>query len=248
MDPETNTEEKQNRVELLWPGGPVFRQAAHAKLTTDTVLLADFVSLRGVKRGIDLGCASGALMLLLLAKNEKLYMTGIELVPEAALLAEENMRLNGWEERAEIRAGDLRDTRAAFPAGSFDLVAANPPYFRQNSGKLPPNSDRASARAETACTLEDTVEAAAYLCRSGGKVCFVQRPERLSELCVRMTQKKLEPKRLRFVCYQEGKKPSLVLLEGRKDGNPGLEIEPVMVLKNNDGTDSAEYKRIYHAE
>ena len=238
----------ENRIENLWPDGPQLQQAPHAKLTTDTVLLADFISLRGVKRGIDLGCASGALMILLLAKGEKLSMTGIELFPEAARMAEENMRLNGWEDRSDIRTGDLRDVRTVFPAGAFDLVAANPPYFRQNSGKLAPDIGRAAARAETACTMEDMVEAAAYLCRSGGKICFVQKPERLSELCVLMAAQKLEPKRLRFVCYQEGKKPSLILLEGRKDGNPGLAVEPVLVLKNSDGTDSPEYKRIYHAE
>ena len=236
MEPGNHTEINGKTVESFWPGGPRFRQAAHAKLTTDTVLLADFISLQNVKHGIDLGCASGALMLLLLAKNEKLQMTGIELVPEAALSAEENMRLNCWEDRTEIRIGDLREVRAMFPAGAFDLVAANPPYFRRNSGKLSPDIGRAAARAETTCTMEDTVEAASYLCRSGGKVCFVQRPERLSELCVRMTKQKLEPKRLRFVCYQEGKKPN------------GLEIEPVLILKNSDGTDSSEYRRIYHAE
>ena len=55
--------------ERLWPGGPVFRQAAHFRLGTDAVLLADFIRPDGRRRGIDLGCASGALMLLLLGER-----------------------------------------------------------------------------------------------------------------------------------------------------------------------------------
>ena len=70
--------------EQLWPGGPVFRQAAHFRLGTDTVLLADFIRPDGRRRGIDLGCASGALMLLLLSRAPRLRMTGLELSADAA--------------------------------------------------------------------------------------------------------------------------------------------------------------------
>ena len=51
--------------ETLWPGGPQFRQAEHFRLGTDSILLADFVKTDGAARGIDLGCGSGILMLLL---------------------------------------------------------------------------------------------------------------------------------------------------------------------------------------
>ena len=93
--------------EALWPGGPVFRQAAHVRLGTDTVLLADFAKPEGRLRGIDLGCASGALLLLLLARAPRLHMTGIELDPEAAERARENLAVNGLDTRGEIITGDL---------------------------------------------------------------------------------------------------------------------------------------------
>ena len=79
---------------------PCFAQAEHFKLGTDSVLLADFVKLSGTKRGIDLGCASGAISLLLLTKHEKLHMTGLEILPEAATLARENMAANALAERS----------------------------------------------------------------------------------------------------------------------------------------------------
>ena len=123
--------------ELLWPGGPSLKQAAHFRLGTDCVLLADFVNTAGARRGIDLGCASGAAMLLLLERAPKLSMTGLEIVPEAAALARENMALNGFSDRAEIVTGDIREHRSLFRAGSFDLLVCNPPYFPQKSGALP---------------------------------------------------------------------------------------------------------------
>ena len=86
----------------LWPGGPRFAQAETMRLSTDSVLLADFARLRGGEKGIDLGCASGAIALLLLTREPRLHMTGLELDAEAAELARENMRVNALTERSQL--------------------------------------------------------------------------------------------------------------------------------------------------
>ena len=230
----------------LWQGGPVFAQAEHFKLGTDSVLLAAFANLRSAHRGIDLGCASGAVALLLLSENAHLHMTGLEIVPEAAALARENMEKNGLSARSQIICGDIRRHRELFRSGEFDLVVSNPPYFPVGSGRLSPDKERAAARGETDCTLEDICAAAAFLCRTGGKVCFVHKPERLSELFCLMSARGIEPKRLRLVCHTQSSAPNLVLVEGRRGGNPGLKIEPPLILRNPDGTETDEILKIYH--
>lgn len=230
----------------LWPGGPVFAQAEHFRLSTDCVLLADFINISGAVRGIDLGCASGAIALLLLSRSEKLHMTGLELVPAAAKLARENMERNGFSDRSRILCGDIRRHRELFRSGAFDLVAANPPYFPLGSGKLSPDKDRAAARGEAECSLADICAAAAFLCRTGGSFALVHKPERLSQVFCAMTAHGIEPKRLRLVCYREGASPSLVLIEGRRGGRPGLKIEPSLVLTDVSGKESSEARRIYH--
>jgi len=232
-------------MEELWPGGPVLKQAAHFKLGTDTVLLADFARASGAKRGVDLGCASGAAMLLLLAKAEKLRMTGLEIVPEAAELARENLAANGLSGRGEIVTGDIRDHRALFRAGGFDLAVCNPPYFPQGSGAVPQDAERAAARGELLCTMEELCSAAAFLLRTGGDFFLVHRPERLSELFCALSSHGLEPKRLRLVCRDAESAPSLALVEARRGGKPGLRIEPALFLRGPDGAESAELKRIY---
>ena len=137
----------------LWPGGPRFAQAEHFKLGTDCVLLADFVNTASARRGIDLGCASGAISLLLLTRSPRLHMTGLELVPEAVELARANMAENALTERADMLCGDIRRVRELFAAGSFDLVAANPPSFPVGHGRTPSDAARAAARGETLSQL-----------------------------------------------------------------------------------------------
>lgn len=230
----------------LWQGGPVFAQAEHFRLGTDCVLLSDFVNTSGAKRGIDLGCASGAIALLLLWRSPKLSMTGLEILPQAAELARENMAENGLSGRCDIVTGDIRRHRELFKPGSFDLVVANPPYFPLGSGYISPDRARAAARGELQCTLEDICAAAAFLCHSGGSFSLVHKPERLSQVFCTMSAAGIEPKRLRLVAHRPGAAPSLVLVEGRRGGRPGLKIEPELILSTPEGGESEEFRRIYH--
>ena len=230
----------------LWAGGPVFRQDPGAKLSTDSVLLADFASLRGAERGIDLGCGAGILSLLLLCRSEKLHMTGLELRQEAAELARENLRRNALAEQSMILTGDIRAHRSLFSHGSFDLAVANPPYFPRGSGASSPDPARAGAREERDCSLEELCDAARWLLRTGGSFCLVYKPERLAELFCRMSEREIEPKRLRLVCHRAESAPSLVLVEGRRGGKRGLVMEPALLLTDGEGNESAEVRRIYH--
>ena len=116
------------------------------------------------------------------------------------------------------------------------------------SGALPADPDRAGARGETRCSLEEVCRAAAWLCRTGGGVFFVHKPERLSELLCGMTACGIEPKRLRPVCKRLDSAPSLVLVEGRRGGRPGLRIEPALPMQKPDGSPSVELRRICHLE
>ena len=237
----------KNETMELWPGGPVFRQAAQAPLGTDSVLLADFAAGKGTQ-GIDLGCGSGILSLLLLTASPRLHMTGLELRKEAAVIARENLAANGLAERAEVLTGDIRRVRELFRPASFDLCAANPPYFPVGSGGRAPDPARASAREESECTLEELCSAAAYLLPTGGRFCLVYRPERLSALFCTMSAAGLEPKRLRLCCHHPGAAPNLVFAEGRRGGRPGLTIEPILYLTDADGQETAEIRRIYHRD
>ncbi len=230
----------------LWRGGPRFMQTEESfKLSTDSVLLADFANMKRVQNCLDLGSGAGVLCVLLAAKNQDATITGIEIQSDFAELSGRNLAENGMEGRGCIINADLREYRSLVKAESFDLVVSNPPYFAENSGYSAPAPHRASAREEKNCSLTDLCMAAKWALRWGGNFALVHRPERLSEALCAMTDAGIEPKRLRMVSHSALKAPNLVLIEGKRGGGKGLKIEAPLILTNADGGDSEEVQKIY---
>jgi len=234
------------QIDDLWPSGPRFLQRPPVfKLGTDAVLLAHFTNTARQKRGVDLGSGTGVLAILLTARTPGLTFDCLDIQPEAVALTAENAKLNGLEARIHPHLADLRALAGALPAGAYDLAVANPPYFPVGGGKRALGGV-ADARDEALCTLDELCAAAAYLLRWGGHFSLVHRPERLAELFVAMHKAGIEPKRLRTVALTAAHPPNLIVVEGRRGGNPGLTIEPPLELQGPNGEDSAEIRAIYH--
>ena len=199
---------------LSWPAG-VF------PLGRDTLALGDFATVRAGWRVCDLGTGSGALLLLLARRAQRLSLTGIELDGRAAAAARDNLARNGLS--GTVLCADLRT--APLPAGQFDLVVSNPPYFAMGSGK-----SGGPARSEETCTLDQLCTTAARLTRNGGRFALCHRPERLADVVCSLRSHGLEPKRLTLSAHAPGHPPSLLLVEGVRQGKPGLaaalEIRP----------------------
>lgn len=235
------------RWEALAPGGLRFVYGnGQFPPGLDSFLLSSMPRLKPGLRVCDLGCGTGLVSLLLLQRQRELTVTGLDIQPEAVRLGTLAAEENGLTDRLSFLLGDLRESN--LPAGSFDLVVCNPPYFPPSSGLPPKGAARRTARTEETCALEDVCRAAARLLRWGGGFCLVHKPERLTDLLVALRQAGLEPKRLRFAASRPEKVPSLVLAEARRGGRPGLTVEPPLILENPDGSPTAELDRIYFRE
>ena len=57
----------------------------------------------------------------------------------------------------------------------------------------------------------------------------------------------LEPKRMRLVHSRQGGPASLVLVEGRKNGRPGLEVEVPLYVYQGEGRDYSDEVRGYYS-
>lgn len=232
------------RMDRLWPEGPVFYyDDALFPPGTDAFLLGDFARPKPGQAVCDLGAGTGLIGLLLLSRVPSLSLHCVELSHPALRLAEKTYAANRLD--ASCHLADLRALEGVLPAGGFHLVVSNPPYFPVGGGPAAAGSARRNARSETACTIRDLCRAAARLLRWGGALAVVYRPERLVDLMEAMRQSGLEPKRLRLVQHAPGHTPSLVLVEGRRGGKPGLRVEPLLFLHHTDGTDTSELRRIY---
>lgn len=188
----------------------------------DTLALGRFATVRRGWRVCDLGCGTGALGLLLLARADNLQLTGIELNPAAAQLARQGLAENNLT--GTVLTGDLREP-GHLPPGAFDLMVSNPPWFQTERGR-----SGGMARSEEACTLLDVCAAARRGLKNGGRFALVHRPERLADVMEGMRTAGIEPKRMQLVQHRPDSHPSAVLLEGVRQGKPGLEILPPQYL------------------
>ena len=208
-------------------------------LSTDSMVLADFVKLPKNAAVLDLGSGCGTLGLLLCARDQSCRVTGMELQEAAHAAAVENIARNGLEGRLSSICRDLRDMPLA--PGSFQVCVSNPPYFSGGAA----HSKNPTARQEDTCTPKDLFAAASRALRWGGDFFLVHKPERLAQLCFEASSHGLEPKRLRLVRHRPDAPVSLILLSCRRGGKPGLQWEE-LCLYNQDGTPTADYKRIYN--
>lgn len=231
----------------FFQNGITFRQLeTQFPLGTDTVLLADFA--KDCKGKVCDLCAGCGQVGLLLAAAGNAEITCVELQEQAHREAEQNIVANGLGGRMCAVRGDVREIRTLLPHSSFDAAVCNPPYFPADSGFAAKNDAIAVSRTELCCTLKDVCHAAAWLLKTGGSFYLVHRPERLTDVLTALRECRLEPKLLRFVQHREGAPYSLVLIKSVYGGKPGLSYLPTLVLHSADGTDSAEYRKIYHME
>lgn len=209
----------------------------------DAVLLAHFPQMSGRERVLDLGTGTGVIPLLV--ADHAASVEAVELSPVQAELAARNVRMNGLTEKITVREGDYRDPPALFACGAFDLVFANPPYRPVSCGAVSAGA-RAAARHELTATLADTVRAAAYALRRGGRLAMVHLPERLAEIILTLSDADLAVKRLRMVQPCADRVPNLVLIEAVRGGaRAGLRNEPVLIVRDGSGRYTEEIRAIY---
>lgn len=205
---------------------------ASYRYSMEPFLLASFVRVRkGAGELVDLGSGCGVLPILLASENPELTALGIEIQPELAEVARENIRTNCLSQRVQILEGDVRELcRRGDLSGRFELAVSNPPYRRRGSGRVSPSPSRASARHELLLDLESLTESARLLLKGRGRLFLSYLPERLSELMVSLSRKGLEPKRLRMV-HSHPKGPAVMaLIEALKGRRPGLSVSPPLFI------------------
>lgn len=229
-------------MKRLWPDGPIYADDKVFKITTDSVLLAHFAGGLGpFDRCMDIGCGGGLLSVLLHAQQPQAIYDSVDIRPEATDACRENYEINGIE--GEVITADARRYRALGPAGAYDLVVCNPPYYY--NGKTSPDPGRAAARGDGLSPAQFS-GAASYLLRRGGSFCLIHKPEFLTDIFAAMRLADIEPKALRLVSHQPDSAPALVLILGRRGGRPGLAAQPGLFLCREDGSPTPEVRRIYH--
>ena len=104
----------------------VFHDRCAMRVGTDGVLLGAWASVEGVRRVLDVGTGSGLIALQVAQRSPEARVVALEIDPEAAAQARENVERSPWAARVEVVHGDFG---SYVPVGNFDLIVSNPPYF-----------------------------------------------------------------------------------------------------------------------
>lgn len=201
------------------------------KFGTDAVLLADFARVRSGGCVLDFCTGSGIVPLLMYKAKKAESFEALEISEKATSMAKRTMELNGLSDIIKVKTGDVCRAAEIYKGRQFDLITCNPPYMNDGGGLKNPNSEKAAARHEIFCSLEDVIAQAAHLVRPGGYFTMVHRPHRMADIMYLMRKYSLEPKRLALVADSPGAEPSLVLIEGLRGGGKYLKTQIIYINK-----------------
>lgn len=240
--------EKNENIDVLNSRGlKIIQKKEGFRYGIDAVLLADFARVAPGGRALDMCAGGGIVSLLMHARQENARFCAIEIMDELAGMGRRSVALNGIE-NIKIVSGDIREIEKHYKSGVFDIVTCNPPYTAAGGGKVNNGREKAAARHELMCTLSDVAAAAAKVLKYGGRLFLVHRPARLADIFEILREKKIEPKRIRFVHSKAAAEPTLVLVEGMHGGRPALRVMPPLFVYGEGGGYTGEINKIYETE
>lgn len=216
------------------------------RFTLDSIILADFCRIKPRDRILEPGTGTGVISILLAKKFPSVKITGIEVQSDSADLCRWNVHCNDLQDRVAVIEQDIKTLKKRFAPGSFDMLIANPPYTRGGSGRRSPHSSRRAARHDASENIHAWLDLQIYL-KNKGRFYAVFAAARTAELLSSLRNRKLEPKRLRFVHAYGSEPASLVLIEAVKSAGTGLEVLAPLVVHEPGGGYSEEMREIYGA-
>lgn len=221
------------------------QERAGYRFSIDAVILAHRVRPKPGARVVDLGTGCGIVPLIVAYRHPGIQIFGLEIQKALADIAAVNVRDNGMQDTVRIVHRDMQTIQPAMFQGPVDIVVSNPPFHKAASGRINPNQQRAVARHEIRVTLFDVVKCASDILQRSGLFVLVYPSERLPELIQNMESCGLEPKHVRFIHSRTDSESRLMLMEGIKQGRPGLKVGPPIIIYNEKGTYTEEVEAMF---
>jgi tRNA1Val (adenine37-N6)-methyltransferase len=186
-----------------------------------------------------MGCGVGAVFLSLLQRQPDLKTTAIEISQSFIQLAQKNMHLNDCKD-SHIIQSDIRKLEPWLKNKMFDLVLANPPFYKDKSGRLPSNLDKAAARHEIHGNLAEWIAVAAERTAPNGCFCLIHLADREID-CLEELQKFFPSISIVAVKSKINKPANRTLFRAWKAGAKTVTRHTPLIIHRNDGllTDTA---------
>lgn len=213
----------------------------------DSVLLPKFVTInKDVKNILDLGTGNAPIPIILTTITEKANIYGIEIQKDVYEMAKESIKINNLESRIKIINDDMKKLDQYFEANFFDVIVSNPPYFKlEELSKKNDDEHKTIARHEEKITLSELIQIAKKYLKNNGVFAMVHRTDRLIEIIEEMRKNNIEPKKIQLIYPKQNSNSNMVLIEGKKNGNPGLIIKEPLIIHDENGEYLEDIKKIF---
>ena len=224
----------------------IYQDEDYFAFSLDSVLLANFVTIKlSDKKIVDL-CTGNAPIPMLMSFRTKARIFGVELQKEVFSLGYDSVIENKMANQIELINADVNELSKIIEAESVDIVTCNPPYFKYHENSLVNDNDiKTIARHEVMLDLDGVMKVSKYLLKNGGTFAMVHRPDRLIEIINMMQKYGIEPKKMRLVYPKYGKDANILLIEGIKNGKSGLKVFSPMYTHNEDGSYTEEVRKMF---
>ena len=199
----------------------------------DAVMLAAAVPAVASDAVLELGAGAGTASLCLAARVPDCMVTGVEIDPSLASLANDNAVANGMVARVRFAACDVFDLQPELKR-EFAHVLCNPPFH--DGGEVSP--DAARDRALRDCgELGAWMETGLKRTASGGTFTAIVRADRMSEALARLPDRGVSILPLWPRRDQPAKR---IILQTCKGSRAASTLLPGLVLHHTDGSYTRE--------
>ena len=203
------------------------------KFSLDSLLLAEFISLRQSDKLILDMCTGNAPVPLILSLKTDAKIIGFELQKDIAELAWESISINGLDKQIKVINDDVKNIDEFFKPNSFDVITCNPPYFKVNDDKNKNKNDYLTlARHEIAIDLETIFKLVNRFLKDNGNFYMVHRSERLDEIIIFANKYRLNVKEIQFISTKMNNNPSTILVKCVKNSKLGVKIKKEICVDN----------------
>lgn len=218
----------------LLGGRILLRQPARGyRAGVDAALLAAACDADDGQTVLEAGCGAGAALLAAAARRPQARFLGLESDPDALILVQQNIALNGFGDRVEARGADVGQPFSRLGLTPFDIAIANPPFFDDEGALRAPDPAKRAAWI----AVEGLAAWCAFLIkavREKGAIVMIHRADRLADIMAHLAPK-AGSFTVRPVHPFADVPAKRVIVRAVKTGKAPLRILPPLVLHDRAG-------------
>ncbi|CAN5287287.1 methyltransferase [soil metagenome] len=204
----------------------------------DAVFLASSIPASSGETIFEAGMGTGVTALCLVTRVPSCHVTGIEMTSRYALMAEENVRRNNFNDSVRVIHGDVRDALrrdlSHMPAqGSFSHAFANPPYYDTDKTTSSPTLLKSIAHQYGPEDLDLWVKVMHTMVAPRGSATIIHRADCLGKLLAVMDAR-FGDLRIAPLYAREGLPASRIIIQGIKGSKAPMQLLPGLVLHQED--------------